>query len=151
MPRIANNRICYPRHNVVLDPSVHKARPDYIMDIEAALTPEGDAKLHQAQLDSFTGINCWVIERPTILITPMPAFVGEEPPSRMMADVTLHNGNYEKVICSASCARHESFLPLYGAMNQRGIDVGRTARREAETAYFKLYDALVAAANQPKE
>lgn len=148
MARIVNNRICYANHNILCDASV--ATSDVLLEIEAALTPSGDAKLHRAQLDSFPNVGSYCkIELPTLTIVNMWVSEGaelrRELPTRMLAIATLSNGNYEKVLCQANCARSESFLPLYGAMNQRGIDVGRAARREAETNYFKLYDSYVAA------
>ncbi len=148
MARIVNNRICYDNHNIVVEARLYRDQPDIVFDIQEALTPEGDAKLHRAQLDSFPNVGTYCeVERPTMRITPDPI----APTSHMVAVVTLFNGNYHKELCTARCARSESFYPLYGAMSQKGIDVGRKARREAETEYFKLYDAIVAATNQPKE
>jgi hypothetical protein len=121
-----------------------------MLEIEAALTPEGDARLHRAQLDSFPNVGTYCeIEMPTIIITPYWADSlsqnTQELPPRMHAIATLHDGNKPKVLCSTTCDRSESFYPLYGVMAQHGVDVGRKARREAETKYFKMYDALVAA------
>lgn len=154
MARIVDNRICYKTHNVVLEHSLFRnmVNPmDYLLEMEAGLTPEGDARLHKAQLDSFNNDGSWEIEKPKLTITPFhdseKAEIRCEIPTKMLATVTLHNGNFNKVICAVHCARSESFYPLYGTMEKLGIDVGRKARRDAETEYFKQYDALVAAAN----
>lgn len=154
MPRIVNNRICYANHNVLCAERI--VTSDIMLEIEAALTPHGDAKLHRAQLDSFPNVGTYCeIEKPVLTIAPFwdneKAELRCEIPTRMLATVTLHNGNQPKVICVTHCARSESFLALYGVMSQHGIDVGRKARREAETNYFKMYDALVAAAEPTQE
>lgn len=154
MARIVNNRICYPTHNILVERTVWTM--DHMLKIEAALTPDGNARLHRAQLDSFPNVGTYCeIENPTIIITPYWADSLSQNtqaiPPRMHIIVTLHDGNKPKVLCSATCDRSESFYPLYGTMEKLGIDVGRKARREAETEYFKKYDALVASANASKE
>lgn len=155
MARIVNNRICYANHNVLLDPTLHRNLPNYVLEMEDALTPDGTAEQHKKELEGFNNDGSWEVELPTITITPMwtteAARMAGELPARMLAVATLSNGNRDEVIFTGHCARHESFYPLYGAMSQRGIDVGRKARREAETEYFKQYDAIVAATNPTKE
>ena len=153
--KIVNNRICFASHNVVLDPSVHDARPEYIWQVAQALTPNARPSLHKMQLNSFSSINTFAIELPQIDIKPMYASEYQERhptmhlPEQMLATVYLHDGKQLMVIFVGHCRRRESFQPLWNAMYQRGIHIGKAQRRVAEARYFANYDAAVKLYNPP--
>jgi hypothetical protein len=137
MARIVNNRICYPDHNVVLDILLHRQDPSYIFDMEEALTEKAGPTAHEEELEAMNNDSSWTIELPTVTIVPY------KDPARMLATVELFDGNKQKVIFAAHCARSESFQPLWEAMRKQKIFFGSFVRKDAETKYFALYDALV--------
>ncbi len=136
MPRIVNNRICYANHNVVLDSIYHRNDPSAIFDLEECLTPNGGVTAHEEDLAELPSAKFVTIERPTVTIVPY------KDPARMLATVELFDGNKQKVIFAAHADRSDSFQPLWEAMRKQKIFFGSFARRDAETKYFALYDAL---------
>lgn len=146
MTRIVKNRICYGDHNVVCHPAA--ATFDYMATMHDALTPNADARLHKAQLDSFGTAKDWSIEYPSVQLTNFwsseRAERNRELPTRILLTVQLHNGNYPKVIFCGHCARSDSFQALWNPLRAKHIHIPRRLQREAETEYFKRYDAAVA-------
>lgn len=151
MSRIVNNRICFTNHNVVLDPSVHAARPDYIFELAEVLTQGAKPSTHLEELEAFTSIPCYAIERPDITIVPFHNSEGAERmgliPTRMLCTATLFNGNYNHIIAMVHCNRSESFQPIWQTLHKSGITVPTITRRAVETKYFELYDQAVATYN----
>ena len=146
MTRIVKNRICYGDHNVVCHPAA--ATFDYMATMHDALTPNADARLHKAQLDSFGTAKDWSVEYPTVQLRNFwegdLAQRNGEVPTRVLLMVTLHNGNYPKVIFQGHCARSDSFAALWNPVRAKHINIPRRLQRDAETEYFKLYEAAVA-------
>lgn len=151
MPRIVNNRICFLNHNIVLDPALHATMPDYIFEIAEGLSEAGGPSDHRQELEDMNNDGSWTIELPTIELKnhwhSESAERRGDLPTQILAIVTLHNGSYNKVLAVFSCTRNESFQPIWRALREAKLYFGRKARKEAETEYFKKYDAVVSAYN----
>lgn len=146
---IVKNRICYTTHNVVCDPDCADA--DYMVAMADSLTPDARPKVHKEELEAMNNDGSWTIELPIVHLENFwDSEIAErrnQLPTRILARVTLHNGQYDHTIFVGHCARNESFQPLWKTMYQRGIRIGKAQRRRAEAEYFVAYDKAVAEYN----
>jgi hypothetical protein len=144
--KIAKNRICYATHNVVCDPDCADA--DYMVAMADSLNPTGTSAEHLKELHYMNNDGTWTIERPTIKLQIFWQSEAAERlqriPTHILATALLHNGEYEKVLHVVSCARSESFQPLWKSLYQADIKVGAAQRRRCEKEYFAVYDKAVA-------
>lgn len=65
MPRIVNNHICYSTHDVVLEMLLHKAMPNYVLEMADWLSDEGDAQEHLDELERGNNDGSWTISQPS--------------------------------------------------------------------------------------
>jgi hypothetical protein len=142
---IVKNRICYASHNVVCDAAV--ADEQYVAVMATALSPNARPAQHKKELAAMNNDGSWTIELPIVKLQNFWESERAERlngiPTHILATVTLFNGQYNHVIFVGHCARRESFQPLWKAMYQLGLKIGKAQRRRAEAEYFVAYDKAV--------
>lgn len=143
---IVKNRICYADHNVVCDPEVYSEQ--YITEMAASLSFVARPNVHKEELRRMNNDGSWTIELPKVHLENFWQSEAAERlgklPTHILARVTLFNGQYDHHIFVGHCARSESFQPLWKAMYQCGIKIGKAQRRVAEAKYFAAYDKFLA-------
>lgn len=158
MPRIVDNRICYADHNVVLREDLHKLDTDRVFDKASVLTIDGRAGAHRNEIERFELVGSgkiWSIELPIVTIEPMYNSEDQERhpacylPGRMLCKITLHNGNYQKVIFVATCCKEQGFKHLWDKAYRCRIKIGKAQRRVAEAQYNAAYKVALKAYNPP--